>query len=58
MVQGGPVESLPLPVQLMVSLGAGLYEELVFRVLLVSGLAAIGAKVFGWKRVPASAMQS
>ena len=53
MVQGGPAESFPLPVQLMVSLGAGLYEELVFRVLLVSGLAAIGAKVFGWKRVPA-----
>jgi energy-converting hydrogenase Eha subunit A len=53
MVQGGPADSFPLPVQLMVSLGAGLYEELVFRVLLVSGLAAIGAKVFGWKPVPA-----
>jgi len=52
-LQGGPAGSFPLPVQLMVSLGAGLYEELVFRVLLVSGLAAIGAKVFGWKPVPA-----
>jgi hypothetical protein len=37
----------------MVSLGAGLYEELLFRVLLVSGLAALAAKVFGWKQVPA-----
>ena len=53
MVQGGPAEGFSTPVQLMVSLGAGLYEELVFRVLLVSGLAALGAKVFGWKPVPA-----
>jgi len=51
-VQGG-VATLSVPVQLMVSLGAGLYEELLFRVLLVSGLAALGAKVFGWKTVPA-----
>ena len=52
-VQGAPAEGFSLPVQLMVSLGAGLYEELLFRVLLVSGLAALGAKVFGWKTVPA-----
>lgn len=56
LVQGGPVEGLSTPVQLMVSLGAGLYEELVFRVLLVSGLAAIGAKVLGWKPVPAGVL--
>lgn len=31
--------ALPLPTQLVLSLGAGLYEELVFRVLLVGGLA-------------------
>jgi hypothetical protein len=31
---------LPLGTQLVVSLGAGIYEELVFRVLLVSGLVA------------------
>jgi hypothetical protein len=37
----------------MVSLGAGLYEELLFRVILVSGLAALGTRVFGWKTVPA-----
>jgi membrane protease YdiL (CAAX protease family) len=33
----------------MISLGAGLYEELVFRVLLVSGLAAAGRTLLGWK---------
>lgn len=37
-----------LPTQLMISLGAGLYEELLFRVLLVSGLALLGRAVFGW----------
>jgi membrane protease YdiL (CAAX protease family) len=35
-----------LPVQLMISLGAGIYEELLFRVLLVSGLFWLGRKVF------------
>jgi membrane protease YdiL (CAAX protease family) len=40
---------LPLGTQLVVSLGAGIYEELVFRVLLVSGLTAI-AIWLGWKR--------
>lgn len=41
----------PLPVasQLVVSLGAGIYEELVFRVLLVSGLVALGL-LLGWRR--------
>jgi Type II CAAX prenyl endopeptidase Rce1-like len=41
-VQGGTFEKFPLTAQLVVSLGAGLYEELLFRVLLVSGLMAIG----------------
>jgi hypothetical protein len=36
--------------RLMLSLGAGLYEELFFRVLVVSGLVALGVKVFGWTR--------
>jgi hypothetical protein len=43
-----------LPAQVMVSLGAGIYEELVFRVLLVSGLMLIGRKAFGWSRQGAS----
>ncbi len=42
------------PVMLMVSLGAGVYEELVFRVLLVSGLLLVARTVFGWGTVAAS----
>jgi membrane protease YdiL (CAAX protease family) len=40
---------LPLAAQLVVSLGAGIYEELVFRVLLVSGLLWV-ATLLGWRR--------
>jgi hypothetical protein len=46
--------TLGLPAQVMVSLGAGIYEELVFRVLLVSGLMLIARKGFGWSRQGAS----
>jgi hypothetical protein len=42
--------------QLMVSLGAGLYEELLFRVVLVSALAWGGRAVFGWRPVAAAAV--
>jgi hypothetical protein len=38
-----------LPTQLMISLGAGIYEELLFRVILVSGLAWLARRVFGWR---------
>ncbi len=37
-----------LSTQLVVSLGAGLYEELLFRVLMVSAFLALG-KALGWK---------
>jgi hypothetical protein len=37
---GTALESLGLSTRLMLALGAGLYEELLFRVLLVGGLAA------------------
>ena len=37
-----------LPTLLMISLGAGIYEELLFRVLLVSGLAWLARSVLGW----------
>jgi hypothetical protein len=37
-----------VPTQLMISLGAGIYEELLFRVILVSGLAWMARRVFGW----------
>lgn len=40
----GPIQNMDWPTRLMLSLGAGLYEELVFRVLLVGGLA-MGARV-------------
>ena len=43
-----------LPTQLMISLGAGIYEELVFRVLLVSGLAWLMGRVFNWPRIAAA----
>jgi hypothetical protein len=37
-----------LATQVMISLGAGIYEELLFRVILVSGLAWLARKAFGW----------
>ena len=46
---GTDLVPLPLAAQLVVSLGAGLYEELLFRVLLVGGLTA-GGLALGWKR--------
>jgi Type II CAAX prenyl endopeptidase Rce1-like len=51
-VAAGP--ALTVPAQLMVSLGAGIYEELLFRVLLVSGLILIGRRGFGWSRAASS----
>ena len=44
----GPVAGMGWSTRLMLSLGAGLYEELLFRVLLVSALAAGARAVFGW----------
>jgi membrane protease YdiL (CAAX protease family) len=35
----------------VMSLGAGVYEEIVFRLGLLGGLAALFGKVFGWRRV-------
>jgi hypothetical protein len=40
--------NLSLSTQLMLSLGAGIYEELLFRVLLVGALSAIGTRLLGW----------
>jgi len=51
-VQGGV--SLGWWTQLTVSLGAGLYEELLFRVLLVSLFAWGGRRVLGWRPAAAS----
>ena len=41
--------------RLMLSLGAGIYEELLFRVLLVGALAAGARALLGWRPVPAGA---
>jgi len=43
-----PLTSMSWTTRLMLSLGAGLYEELLFRVLLVSALAAGARTIFGW----------
>jgi hypothetical protein len=51
---GGYLPSLGLPAQLMVSLGAGIYEELLFRVLLVSGLTYVASRGFRWSASAAS----
>lgn len=52
---GSPLEGMGWPTALMVSLGAGLYEELLFRVILVSALLWGSRKLLGWGPV-ASAM--
>jgi len=44
----GSVATWSLPTQLMISLGAGIYEELLFRVMLVSALAWLARNGFGW----------
>ncbi len=43
------VEQMPTATKLMLSLGAGLYEELLFRVLLVGSLAWAGRRLLGWR---------
>lgn len=47
-IQDGTVAALGWPTRVMLSLGAGLYEELLFRVLLVGLLAFAARRVFGW----------
>jgi CAAX prenyl protease-like protein len=48
LAQGG-FRQFGFATQIMISLGAGIYEELVFRVLLVSGIALACRVLFGWK---------
>ena len=48
------LERLSWSTRLMLSLGAGLYEELLFRVVLVAGLAWIARALFGWRDTPAA----
>ena len=42
-------DGAPLSTRLMLAIGAGLYEELLFRVLMVGAIAWICARGFGWK---------
>lgn len=48
-----PARHLDWWTRLMVSLGAGIYEELLFRVLLVGALATAARALLGWRPVPA-----
>lgn len=53
MVPGTPIAGMSLPTRLMLSLGAGFFEELLFRVLLVSALATAGRVALGFGRTAA-----
>jgi hypothetical protein len=47
---GGEMEAMSWSARLMLSIGAGLYEELLFRVVIVSAIANGARLVFGWGR--------
>lgn len=47
---GGMVQEQGLIARLVMSLGAGVYEETVFRLLLLGGLVALGERVLGMGR--------
>ena len=42
------VEALAKPTQLMIGIGAGLYEELLFRVIAVGSIQWVARSAFGW----------
>src|SRR5690348_11516777 len=48
-----PVDRLGFWTRLMVSIGAGLYEELLFRVVIVSALMFVGERLLRWRPVTA-----
>jgi hypothetical protein len=52
----GVPDGAGLSTRLMLAIGAGLYEELLFRVLLVGALAWLGRRVFHWKMPVAAAV--
>ena len=53
MIMAQGTSAFDLPTQLMISLGAGIYEELLFRVLLVGSLAWVARRLFGWSPLAA-----
>jgi Na+-translocating ferredoxin:NAD+ oxidoreductase RnfD subunit len=48
------IANAPVATKVMLALGAGIYEELVFRVLLVSAIAFIARRIFRWRPVVAA----
>ena len=52
-IQAGSIESLGWWTKLMISLGAGIYEELLFRVILVSAIAVAAKRLLGLRPLPA-----
>jgi hypothetical protein len=55
-LSAGGAAALDLHTQLVVSLGAGIYEELLFRVLLVGGLMWVAQHVVGMGRLVSAAL--
>ena len=55
-LSAGGAAALDLHTQLVVSLGAGIYEELLFRVILVGGLMWVAQRVLGAGRVVSAAL--
>jgi hypothetical protein len=51
-----PMRGLGAPAQLMLALGAGLYEELLFRVVLVGALGTVARRALGLGAVAAGAV--
>ena len=47
---GSPIQHSSLATRVMLSLGAGIYEELLFRVIIAGTLDAIAQRVLGWGR--------
>jgi hypothetical protein len=52
----GPIATAPTATKVMLALGAGVYEELLFRVLLVSAIAFLAQRVFRWRPVVATVL--
>ena len=57
-VPGGGGHEMDWWTRLMVSLGAGIYEELLFRVLLVGALAAAARALLGWRPLTAGVAET
>lgn len=48
-VQPGRIQQSPLATRVMLSLGAGIYEELLFRVIIAGALDVLGKRLLGWR---------